>query len=253
MSSFLFKTEQIGNTTLAHPKPYSKPAKEKFINSIHTQENSLNPAVKEGEILVHKHASTHNGQNFVISQGRLEQWCADTVNYLYLKAFGKDPFGVDKKGNYINSDVKSLKNWGIQHKRFHTASGAEKIQAQFKSMKPGDVIIFKSPFVSELNDGKKIVRHASHTGIIKNVSKGVVTTIEGNANVYRTNKKGERYLVHNLKEGENGNQSIGDFQEVNKYDGVIEKRYKVQDLINHGYSGYIDMKNAVVAKQKSYR
>jgi len=69
----------------------------------------------------------------------------------------------------------------------------------------------------------------------------VVSVIEGNANIIKKNEKGECYLVHNEKEGDNGAQAIGDFQEVNRYDGIILKKYSVKDFIDSGYSGYIDM------------
>lgn len=110
-------------------------------------------------------------------------------------------------------------------------------------MKPGDVIIFKSLHEIRVEGGKTVLRHSSHAGIVKEVKNGRVFTIEGNANVYKRNKKGERLFVHNDKEGENGNQAIGDFQEIFKRDGMLEKVYNVNGLKDNGYSGYIDMQN----------
>lgn len=176
-----------------------------------------------------------------ITQGRVEQWCADTVNYIYEKAYGKNPFGKNKDGSYANSTVMDLEKWGIKHSKFKEAKGKDKIIKQLKTIKAGDVVIFKSPFTVKISTGESITRHASHTGIVKNVKNGVLTLIEGNANISKKNDKGEYLLVHNFQEGINGNQAIGDFQKVNRYNALIEKHYKTQDLIDSGYSGYINM------------
>lgn len=201
-----------------------------------------NPAVREGEKLVKKHVVVGDKTCSEITQGRYEQWCADAVNYIYTKAYGKDPFGVDKSGKYLNSNVLGLKKWGIDNSRYYSAVIPTDIKQQLKQFSPGDVVIFKSKYTVPVEGGKKVTRHASHTGIVKEVKNGkVVVLIEGNANIYRTNNKGERFIVHNDKEGKNGNQAVGDFQEVNPHDGVIEKSYDVKSLQEHGYSGFIDM------------
>lgn len=201
-----------------------------------------NPVIKVGEELV---SHPMKNESFVISQGRLEQWCADTVNYLYEKAYGKNPFGTDKNGKYLITDVNGLKDWGIKHGRFIPVNTPMQVKTQLNSMHSGDIIIFKSPYTVKVAGGQKITRHASHTGIIKSVKNGIVTTIEGNANIYKTNSKGERLIVRNFQQGINGNQAIGDFQEVNRYDKVIEKQYDVNALRDNGYSGYINMKKAI--------
>ena len=112
-------------------------------------------------------------------------------------------------------------------------------------MKEGDFIIWKSSYIVELTNGKRIEKKSSHIGIIESVNKdGTITVIEGNAN---ESKKGnaERELVKNAAEGVRGNQDIGEFQEVNQRDGLIRKVYTAKDLAAFGYSGYIDTQNIV--------
>jgi len=201
---------------------------------------TTNLAVKKAEDLLAQNINTGNGKQMVITQGRVEQWCADTVNYIYEKAFGKTPFGSHKDGTY-KSSVKELKQWGIDNRRYREAHGEEQIQTQLNKMAPGDVIIFKSVYKVKTADGNQVKRHASHTGIIKEVKDGVVYVLEGNANIIKKNSKGEPLIVHNLEEGKNGSQGIGDFQVTNRYQGLILKNYNPKDLVNSGYSGYIDM------------
>lgn len=201
-----------------------------------------NTAINIGDKLARKHITVED--NFVtnkITQGRVEQWCADFVNYVYTVANkGRNIFGTDKRGNYLNNSVSELKDWGIKRKRFVQFSGKNSAKGHLSKIAKGDIVIFKSEYTVMTKDGK-VTRHASHTGLVKNIKNGYVTTIEGNANTRKRDSKGRYCLVHNYKEGRNGNQDIGDFQEVNKADGVIEKRYSVQDLIDNGYSGYINM------------
>jgi len=220
-------------------QPQNKPAT--------APEQTNNLAVKKAEELLSQDINEGNGKEMVITQGRFEQWCADTVNYIYEKAYGKTPFGLHKDGTY-KSGVEELKKWGIANKRFKEAHGEAQIQAQLNEIKPGDVMILKSAYTVKTTDGKQITRHASHTGIIKEVKDGVVSVIEGNANIIKKNEKGEYYIVHNDKEGDNGAQAIGDFQEVNRYDGIILKKYSVKDFIDSGYSGYIDMQKIEAKK-----
>lgn len=224
------------NKSNTHQTQLNKPKKP---NSIMAE----NLAVKEAERLSKERVKEIGMKYLEISQFKYGQWCADAVNYFYLKGYGKTPFGVDKNGRYLSANVQGLINWGKSKMRYHGINSEREIPSQLKEMHSGDVIIFKSPYTVKVEGGKTITRHASHTGIIKEVKDGKIITIEGNANIYKVNSKGERLLVHNDKEGENGNQAIGDFQEVNHFDSILEKFYTVNDLIENGYSGYIDMQN----------
>jgi len=202
-----------------------------------------NPAVREGEKLIREYRKNPDKTWYKIAQGQVGQWCADAVNYIYTKALGKNPFGVTSIGTYDYNEVFGLMMWGKDHNRYHQIIDPDETSKMMNKMKPGDVIIFKSLHEIRVERGKTVLRHASHTGIVKEVKNGIVYTIEGNANVYKRNKYGERLFVHNNKEGENGNQAIGDFQETFKRDGMLEKVYNVNGLKDNGYSGYIDMQN----------
>jgi hypothetical protein len=160
---------------------------------------------------------------------------------MYEKSYGFNPFGLNNDGTYKSSTVKQLMDWGKNKKIFHQTKGKLQISRFLKRMKPGDVLIWKSPYTVKTEGGQFITRHASHCGIVKEIRKGVLTTIEGNANVPKKNKRGEFLLVKNLRDGVNGCQDIGDFQQMNRYNGVISKKYKVKDLVESGFSGYIDM------------
>jgi hypothetical protein len=197
--------------------------------------------VSEAEMLVRNHVTADSNEYLKITQGREEQWCADTVNYVYQMALGFNPFGIKNNGEYLYPNVSGLKNWALFHGRYHESKYQNETAPHFDTFQTGDIIIFKAPYTVKTSDGKMVTRHASHTGIIKEVKGGKVITIEGNANIRKKDKNGEYLLVHNDKDGQNGNQAIGDFQEVNHDDGVIERVYSLQDLADYGYSGYVDM------------
>lgn len=202
---------------------------------------STEKVVKKAEELLSQNINEGNGKYTKLTQGRKEAWCADTVNYIWEQACGKTPFGLNKDGTY-KANVQELKDWGIENGRFKPAAGDAEIGRQLKTMKPGDVIIWKSPFKAKLEGLGTVTRHASHTGIVKEVSKeGVVSVIEGNANVFKLNKKGEYIL--DQKRADLRRKRIGKRKVVNPHDGLILKKYSTQGLINEGYSGYIDMQN----------
>ena len=203
---------------------------------------STNLAVITAEKLIAQDINEGNNSYKKLTQGRTEQWCADTVNYIYEEAYGKNPFGVHKDGSY-KSSVLELKQWGIKNKRFKPAQCETEIQAQIPEMKSGDIIIWKSPYKIKTAEGKEIIKNASHTGIIKEIQDGTVSIIEGNANIAKKNEQGEFFIVKNKKEGSNGDQEIGEFQELNRFDSLMIKKYSTKDLISSGYSGYIDMQN----------
>src|SRR5574344_1908766 len=96
----------LSKTDLYLFKQYQKkqvPAKTTNFGKKVTQ-GPKNSVIAIAEKLAKKHVAI--GSTFVtdsITQGRLEQWCADAVNYFYKSAYKKDVFGTNKKGKYINS------------------------------------------------------------------------------------------------------------------------------------------------------
>ena len=180
------------------------------------------------------------------------QWCAHTVSHLSEEA-GMDIDGhkkavqefidwANKKGIYRPINTNTINKLNYKSER---VKREKQIKEQFKLMKEGDFIIWKTSYIVELTNGKRIEKKSSHIGIIESVNKdGTITVIEGNAN---ESKKGnvERELVKNAAEGVRGNQDIGEFQEVNQRDGLIRKVYTAKDLAAFGYSGYIDTQNIV--------
>ena len=88
-------------------------------------------------------------------------------------------------------------------------------------MHEADFIIWKC----KNNLGKSM----SHIGMIESVDKinGTITVLEGNANEY--------------------NRTNTSVTKVNARDGFIRKVYTINELINSGYSGYID--NSKVIKR----
>lgn len=180
------------------------------------------------------------------------QWCAHTVSHLSEEA-GMDIDGhkkavqefidwANKKGIYRPINTNTINKLNYKSER---VKREKQIKEQLKLMKEGDFIIWKTSYIVELTNGKRIEKKSSHIGIIESVNKdGTITVIEGNAN---ESKKGnaERELVKNAAEGVRGNQNIGEFQEVNQRDGLIRKVYTAKDLAAFGYSGYIDTQNII--------
>ena len=180
------------------------------------------------------------------------QWCAHTVSHLSEEA-GMDIDGhkkavqefidwANKKGIYSPINTNTINKLNYKSER---VKREKQIKEQLKLMKEGDFIIWKTSYIVELTNGKRIEKKSSHIGIIESVNKdGTITVIEGNAN---ESKKGnaERELVKNAAEGVRGNQDIGGFQEINQRDGLIRKVYTAKDLAAFGYSGYIDTQNII--------
>ena len=83
---------------------------------------------------------------------------------------------------------------------------------------------------------------ASHIGIMESVENGIVTVIEGNANItsepFRVAKTNEEAVFGNQIKGKEA-------VEVNYRDGLIRKQYSMEELANGGYSGYIDTQKIV--------
>ena len=181
-----------------------------------------------------------------------EAWCAHTVSYLCRLA-GVN-IGEHKKG------VSQFIAWGQQNGRYKAIKTnivnetdfdkerkyrADQIKKQSKQMKEGDLIIWKSDYISYTQNG--YVRfNASHIGIIECVNPdGTISVIEGNANEYKTRGKYERLIANNQAEAQRGNQAIGEAQEINSRDGIIRKVYTPEQLAAGGYSGYINMQGLV--------
>lgn len=178
-----------------------------------------------------------------------EAWCALTVSKLSKEAgmnIGKWPKPrVDdfikwgkSNGRYKQIHTNILSNSNIKIEREMRAG---EIFKQLPHMKEGDFIIWKAD--TAVKNGMIYKTHiASHIGIIEKVDtvRGLVTVIEGNANITKTGSDGEALIVTNKQQGINGNQEIGEVQEINRYDSLIRKTYTVEQLARGGYSGYID-------------
>ena len=175
------------------------------------------------------------------------QWCAHTVSHLSEEA------GMNIDGH--KKSVKEFIDWATDKKTYkpikeqeitpknykqERASREKQIRQQTKSMHEGDYIIWKSSYMVQLSGGQLKKFDASHIGIIESVNPdGSITVIEGNANEIKSDK-GEREIVNAPWEGIYGNQEVGEFQELNRRDGLIRKVYTPKELAKFGYSGFID-------------
>ncbi len=106
--------------------------------------------------------------NIVFSDGRDEEWCADTVTTIV-----KDIVGGKLPSDFGSASVQGLMNWGKQHGAYVDTSKMsvqERNEYILNNIKPGDIMIEK--------------RNKSHTGIVTRVyeENGVVKfdTVEGN-------------------------------------------------------------------------
>ncbi len=180
------------------------------------------------------------------------QWCAHAVSHLSEEAgmnIDGHKMGVQqyinwatKKGYYhpIETNTATASNYTWERKQREV-----QIKEQFKTMKEGDFIVWKSSYVAELPNGEFKNKNSSHIGILESVNEdGTITVIEGNANEFLTGSS-ERELVMTQADAAIGAQDIGDFKEVNKRDGLIRKTYTAENLAAFGYSGYIDTQKIV--------
>lgn len=180
------------------------------------------------------------------------QWCAYTVGYLAKEAGMNMPqlstvqAYIDK---YINDYNKiQTKQMTINNFQEERSSRAEQIKTQLPKMNEGDFIIWKGDFVVPLENNSVQKSKASHIGIIEhvNLEDGIVTVIEGNANVNDMDENNERKPVTTRQEGKKGAQIIGEYQEVNERDGLIRKQYTIEELAKHGYTGFIDNSSRLI-------
>ena len=190
-----------------------------------------------------------------------DAWCAHTISYL-AKESGMDIGGhkssVQSFINWAGPDYKSIKTTPMTAENYieERKSRAKQIKAQLSKMKEGDFIIFKAnasnggTYLIETDSGVKKSFGKSHIGLLESIDleKGIITVIEGNANKDKSDAGLTRSLVTTSSEGLNGAQSIGEFQEVNRRDGLIRKQYSIEELAALGYTGYIDNSSRITRK-----
>ena len=174
------------------------------------------------------------------------QWCAYTVGYLAQEA-GLDIAKFSAVQAYINEykeDYNQISRQEMTQGNYNQErlARAEEIRKQLPKMHEGDFIIWKGDYVVPQANGTIQKSKASHIGIIEHVDleKGVVTVIEGNANVSETNEYQERVPVKTKADCKRGAQTFGEYKEINNRDGLIRKQYTIEELSKHGYTGFID-------------
>ena len=189
-----------------------------------------------------------------------DQFCAHTVSTISKKAgmnIGAHKYSVSSFINWAQGrgTWNSLPNDLVNCTNPNNIKDFRKdrnvyIHKHLKEMKEGDFIVWKSSsfYVNTQNGYEKT--YSSHIGIIEsiNLEKGTVTVIEGNANDYISGEDYECKKVTNKKEGKNGAQAIGEFQETNRRDGIIRKVYTISDLAKFGYTGFISNQDIVPKK-----
>lgn len=201
-----------------------------------------------------------DGSYLEITQGRKEAWCANTVNYIFEKTYGTNIFGVRAGTNQYKAAVFELKDWGQKNKTFVPATKSEggkqftdekTVERIMKGsdIKPGDVIIWDA--CSHITvDGKPYVKKSSHIGILKEIKDGKMCIYEGNANYYKTDANGGYLSVKTAEQGKNGDQEIGELQEINESDQFLLKEYDVKALMASGFSGYIKIDHEKIKPSK---
>lgn len=202
-----------------------------------------------------------------------QQWCAHAVSYYSKRAginIGGYKASVQQFINWAGEDYKSIykdidtdKDTGVKRMTAKNYEEQRKLRVDiFKKhiehMQEGDFIIWKTndinnkngSFAVKLDDGSVKIYERSHIGIIEHVDKarGIVTVIEGNANEFVSTTDAERIPVRTDAECVNGDQVKGEFQEVNKRDGLIRKEYSIYELACFGYTGFIDNSSRVPKK-----
>ncbi len=179
------------------------------------------------------------------------QWCAYTVGYLAKEA-GMNMPQLSTVQAYIdkyNSDYNriTLNKMNSQNYQTERLSRAKQIEAQLPNMHEGDFIIWKGDYLVPLTNGSVQKSTASHIGIIEHVDleRGIVTVIEGNANISEMNEEQERVPVRTEYDCRRGAQTYGEYKDTNNRDGLIRKQYTIEELSKHGYTGFIDNSSRV--------
>jgi hypothetical protein len=137
-----------------------------------------------------------------------------------------------------------------QNMQEERASRAKQIKAQLPNMKEGDFIIWKGQYAVPQANGSASTATASHIGIIEyvDIENGIVTVIEGNANISEMDENNERVPVRTAADGKRGAQTRGEYKDVNNRDGLIRKQYTIEELSKHGYTGFIDNSSRLVKR-----
>lgn len=206
-------------------------------------EGTASSAVNYGKSLADK-VEEGDKTHAKITKGRTDlQWCAYAMTHIYENAGkGKSPFGP-------KNQVSEIKSWAEKSKRYVPFSGdnnAAKEKSVIKllpKVAAGDMIVWKSNYSRPIVDGTVKTGTASHIGMFLEFDGSQVSVLEGNANLLKRDSIGRYYLVKNKEEGINGNQEIGEFQEILPKDKLIIKKYTIPDLVSAGLSGYINMQS----------
>ena len=174
------------------------------------------------------------------------QWCAYTVGYLAQEA-GLDIEKFSTVQAYINKykkDYNQISSHTMTKENYkeERCARAKEIEKQLPNMNEGDFIIWKGDYIVPQTNGKVQKSTASHIGIIEHVDleKGIVTVIEGNANISEMNEHQERIPVRTSADCKRGAQTFGEYKDTNNRDGLIRKQYTIEELSKHGYTGFID-------------
>lgn len=247
----------VGNETMPFEKSsldlmYKVPHKTKLLNEAQTLLGMQEVTPKEYSKL--SKSEKNNTQMRLIKDPKYfnDAWCAHTVSYASEHVgmnIGGHKRSVQEfidwaKDKNIYKPI-TTKSMTVDNYSKECENRQEQIENQTKKMKEGDFIIWKSSVMHKTPDGL-IGGKASHIGIIEQVdSDGTVTVIEGNANRSKTEEGYDRLVVKTKEQAKIGNQEIGSFQEINKRDGVLRKKYTPEELSKNGYSGYIDTQRIV--------
>lgn len=210
---------------------------------------------KEYEILKRENPDElKNTQAYIVGDYGMKhnhQWCAYTVGHLAQKA-GMNMSKLSSVQGYINAykndydkiPTQKMNKVNYQEERQARAKAIEK---QLPKMNEGDFIIWKGDYVVPDTNGAFKNSNASHIGIIEQVdlANGIVTVIEGNANISEMNENQERIPVKTKADCKRGAQTFGEYKDVNNRDGLIRKQYTIEELSKHGYTGFINNQSRI--------
>ena len=218
--------------------------------------------------LIGRHEVNGKAPSDITKGNPKHQWCSYTVSFGLEQTVGRkklSQYGIKETWpcvtQYVNWGKKNGRYKAIQQADVHVATMEKdratresQIRAQLKDpktrMQEGDLIIWKGEYCAKTDKGTiQMPKPASHIGMIERVVKDdktgeyYVWVIEGNANEAKSDDKYERYI--NKTDSIVGAQKAGEIVEINNNDGIIRKRYTVEELAKYGYSGYISMNGIV--------